>query len=385
MVSDGCNLLLDACWHGRFEAALTLLRHGADARDTSGLFTTPLRACCIKDTKPRRDYEPWAVRKVTNWPEVPNQGFFSIDRGPGYSDLRKWECSRAVVVQKLVDAGADMEDTSNGESTPLLLASRSCLAPVVSTLLKAGASVQARDSSGHNALLAALETESDLSKPRLDTVSYLLEACCDARRTAEHGEESVLRAIGCSLSNFMFGQDIWDDAALRRLLERGADARARTYGAIQAFHLFSETRNYTLGYAVCQMLTEHGALEELAKEELCAVIKHHFMNGPSSGERGNKERTAVVETLLEIYAKRFVPNWPPSLEALPSVKYSALVKEVLETVCQDCNPTGFSTQFAWLVAKLRGGVEIRGGTEVRVAQFDWTMVSMVNEECCTLM
>ncbi|KAK8006270.1 ankyrin repeat-containing domain protein [Apiospora marii] len=358
MVSDDCNLLLDACWHGRFEAALMLLRHGASVNNTSRLFTTPLLASCVKFNRFRRD---WGLRledAETNWPEVHGQYSLFVDRGLDRPALRKWECLRAVVVQKLIDAGADVEDTSNGDASPLLLASRSFLAPVVSSLLEAGASVKAGDSSGQNALLAALKSECDLSKPRLDTVLYLLEACCDVRQTAENGE-SVLHAIGFSIENYMFGRDIWDDTLLRLLLERGADAQARAYCGIPAFHLFSASGNYILGYAACKMLIGYGVCEDLAKEELCAVINHHFWNGPGSEEPGTKERSAILEMLLEVYARRFVSDWRPYLQDLPMVKDNALVKEVLETVCQDCNPTGYSTQFAWLVAELRRGADLR--------------------------
>ncbi|KAK7921266.1 hypothetical protein PG985_009288 [Apiospora marii] len=335
MVSDDCNLLLDACWHGRFEAALMLLRHGASVNNTSRLFTTPLLASCVKFNRFRLD---WGLRledAETNWPEVHGQYSLFVDRGLDRPALRKWECLRAVVVQKLIDAGADVEDTSNGDASPLLLASRSFLAPVVSSLLEAGASVKARDSSGQNALLAALKSECDLSKPRLDTVL-----------------------------------DIWDDTLLRLLLERGADAQARAYCGIPAFHLFSASGNYILGYAACKMLIGYGVCEDLAKEELCAVINHHFWNGPGSEEPGTKERSAILEMLLEVYARRFVSDWRPYLQDLPMVKDNALVKEVLETVCQDCNPTGYSTQFAWLVAELRRGADLRGETEVQITQYD---------------
>lgn len=208
------------------------------------------QACCVFH-EPRPDLGRRTTGEVTNWPKVHDQDYLYVVRSLSRSDLGKLKCLRAVVVQKLIDDGADVEDTAKRDTLPLVLASRSGLAPVVST---AGASVTARDSSGHKALLAAQDPEGDFSKPRLDTIQYLLETCCDVREAAEHGGESVLHAIGRFLGNYMFGGDDWNDALLRLLLERGADAQEPEYCRVSAIYFFCVSRSWTLGWSVFKML-----------------------------------------------------------------------------------------------------------------------------------
>lgn len=349
MVSDDCNLLLDACWHGRFDAALMLLHHGADTGNTSRLFTTHLRACCVRLNEPRRDRGGSVGGTVTKWPVIHKQDHIFCYLGLHLYQIQTWEYLRAAVVQKLLDAGADLEDVaSKGDTVPLLLASQSCLAPVVSRIFGTGAVASVRDSlRGETALLKALGAKWIDSKSRLDTVACLLDKWCPVR-LAPKGEESALHVIGKNQRHYRFGKDVWDDTLLRLLLDKGADCQGYSHDGTLAIHLFFTAGNYS----ACKMLIDRGACQKLANEELCIVFKHHYYYGPSPDSPEGKDRESMLEMLLEVYARNFIPGWSPFLQRRPMLKDDYLVTAVIETGCRECNPVGFS-KFVWLAEELR--------------------------------
>ncbi|KAK8087140.1 ankyrin repeat-containing domain protein [Apiospora phragmitis] len=379
MVSENCNLLLDACWHERFDAAMKLLQHGADIDDTSRLFTTPLHACCVEFHNARRDRGDKEAKSLSSWPVINHQFHLFNSLGSSRHNILERKYRRADVVQKLVNRGADLESLHSaasvleGKTTPLLLASRSFLVPVISKLLVAGASVSSRDSFGYNALFASLGSKCDDPKKRPDTVSCLLDAGYDIRQTAYHGE-SVRHVIGNSI-DYHFGKDKSDDELLRVLLEKGADAQARAYFGMPVFHYFAASE----AYAASEMLIEYGACQNLVEEEICAIFKYHFYN--PFPEATEEARDSMLEMLLKAYAERFIPDKLSTLQERRLLDDDNLSPMLLETACAECNPTRASTQFDWAVTELRKRrLRQKLEIEAQIAQHEQNMREEMEEE-----
>ncbi|KAK8094667.1 hypothetical protein PG997_001352 [Apiospora hydei] len=293
MVSGCCNLLLEACWHGRFECVLMLLDHGAEV-NSPHLFTTALHASCSEHND-----RPAVHRSVRyNDRDIPEEHL------------------RVAVVQS---------------ATPLLIASRECLAPIVSVLLAAGASVNARDKFGYNALFAALKGWHYAPKKKVETVTLLVDTGFDMGMTTERGS-SVLHLLGSGgvPLRSRSRDDHEDSLLLQLLLERGADAKAP-----------------------CRMLVDYGAGQNLTREELCAMFDYWHYRGHAESEARKEMVLPLQELLLEVYTTNFFPHTSNYLQSKLLLDDIDLVRLLCSGDCEEGFPL-FSRRRADLSKPLKG-------------------------------
>ena len=121
------------------------------------------------------------------------------------------------VVRMLLDAGARANQRYEHGTTALMLAAQSGVVGAVDALLCAGADVDARDAGGRTALIAACQMCDVATKDDTRVIERLLDSRCAMEARDANGLTALHYA--CKLGN---------DAAVRTLLARGADWRART-------------------------------------------------------------------------------------------------------------------------------------------------------------
>lgn len=111
-------------------------------------------------------------------------------------------------VTALLEAGLPVDARLRSGATPLMVAARNSHAHLVDYLLQRGADAKARDNDGNDALLHALANP----PVHVGMVRQLLGAGADIART-NRGGQSAAQSIAAS-----------DDAALRSVLEKGAES-----------------------------------------------------------------------------------------------------------------------------------------------------------------
>lgn len=296
LVSPGCSLLLQSCWHGNFQDALILLDHGAEVGpegSTPNSSMSPLHACCIGTTN------TWRVNCSPN---------YGLVQSPSQGDYR------LQVVERLLRLGVSANRRSYvqgfGTSTPLQLASDSCFVDIVERLVNYGGDVEARNDNGDTALLLAISGHGDATS-KFDTVSYLLGQGCNVNEPNAQGE-SPLHLLGSWCNSI--GQPPLDfrhkDILLRRLLDLGADIHARTtqQNPVSVFRAF-----FKLGsYECCKLLADRGAATSLGPDEFVAIFKACVQKRPKVYL--DMDANNLLELLLRVDSTNSILGNPENLE-----------------------------------------------------------------------
>jgi ankyrin repeat protein len=131
------------------------------------------------------------------------------------------ELERLDVVQFLIEAGVNVDGGRTDGDTPLYWSPNP---EIVETLIRAGASLRARNGTGREPIHYAAQ----FSRP--DVLRVLLDHGCDPNARDDSGHTPLHWATGAALSAFLHICDKTDPRALDcvdLLVERGADVNAR--------------------------------------------------------------------------------------------------------------------------------------------------------------
>lgn len=214
--AHGRAVLYEACWGGRFAAALCLLNHGADIDCANAVpFVTLLSACCRRATHAALSTEFqahysgafWFCRTLhhdplkppTSWPKC------QVDKNAK---------ARYEIVRTLLERGVDTEARTGlyGNPTALYLAAECHLHDIVELLLRHGADVSAKNAFGNTALMAAIA--SGFAETPLKTIKCLLQNGADVDAQNSDGD-TALHLL--QRSRFPAGEIAW------LLLQNGAN------------------------------------------------------------------------------------------------------------------------------------------------------------------
>lgn len=131
------------------------------------------------------------------------------------------ESEQLDLARFLLESGADVNGTRGGGDTPLFWAPN---AEIAETLIRAGASLHAKDLAGREPIHWAAQ----FARP--DVIRLLLDHGCDVNVRDERRHTPLHWATGASSGAFIHICDMTDPRSLdcvRLLVERGADVNAR--------------------------------------------------------------------------------------------------------------------------------------------------------------
>ncbi|KAI0017264.1 ankyrin repeat-containing domain protein [Xylariomycetidae sp. FL0641] len=286
------TMLHDACWHARYEDAARLIELGAGVNYT--LIPTrmsPLHICC------RITADPF------------NRGIWWIS---------EYEARRSKLIRMLIGAGAKIDALDDRHCTPLAYAAQCLLVPVASELIAAGADVSIRNRSEETLImLAAVQGEKPMEQlPHLlsllvqkgapvnaqsDTRSTALHMLCERR----HPDEDHARSR---------------DAALRFLLEKGADLSIRDHNHQLPFHNAYRQGNRN----ACLLLLEYGSAKQLTTKDFELLYACTIGRSKRLSFEGTK-----LDLLLEA-GGRFLLARPETLRAALLAEDNKMAKQLLK-------------------------------------------------------
>jgi ankyrin repeat protein len=283
--------LMLACEHGRTKVVLLLAEHGANVRDVDDLEDPPLFYACrsgfldtVRLLVARGCSVRHANRRGVTALMIACRSFradmvaYLIEQGSDV-DARD-ECGESALfcacacgnedaVRMLLARGADVHARDVLARTALMRAARLHSVDVVRLLVQHGANVDDADAFGETALFVACGEDRREPHVTLDMVRILLDAGADpnACSTREFVHRFAVISGGSSVLMVACMCDPAPVAAIRLLLERGADARLRTAAGSTALRFCAQQAS------VVPLLVDAGAACHASQqEEVLAIV-----------------------------------------------------------------------------------------------------------------
>lgn len=231
----GISAMLVAARAGRYEAALYLLRRGADISAVDSVGSNILHYCaeCDRANGPGpANPDLLAVMRAAldGGVDLEARAQSNPFAAPPFTPLLlAASCNRAHLVNFLVAAGADVNARDENDCTPLLFAVSNCSLAMFETLLGAGADIHAVNEEG-----GVLQRYPGLNPPGdlLKIYEIALEAGLDINQRAGFNQKTpLLAAAGSRLV-----------ASVQFLVDRGADVNCLSLFQDRAAHIAATLR-----------------------------------------------------------------------------------------------------------------------------------------------
>ncbi|KAK9419624.1 hypothetical protein SUNI508_07110 [Seiridium unicorne] len=343
---DGSSftVLHAACLLGWFQLATVYLEAGAQCNPLwsyrpwvfcRGRVIRPLDLCCTRSTKPAirncglsDEYCDDAAEEEDEWLQSKGGNpFDDQDHLLEYADFGS-DTDRTQIVSLLIKKGGRIETLAGRMPSehdtkfpsPIVLASKAHLVPILKLLLKAGANACERDDFGDFPLSAAVRSLSG-SLPLGDcnpaeTVELLLDHGADANQKDGDGQNALFQL--CALPEAQTSEQVKIQLeVLKLLIDRGATTDAKPFTSSSDFWLSSCNASplhaaFKQGnLEVCDMLIQHGVSFPVAVAEMQEFFDSIVWTGTSKlgescisvngrpEETGWNSRTKRERVLLE--------------------------------------------------------------------------------------
>lgn len=307
LVSPDCSLLLDACWHRRFDDVLLLLEFLIEPEHKD--ITEALHVSCAL-LKARRRI-------------VCSSSVLSDHRG-------SQEQSRLTVVRKLLELGISSNGPVNHPwldgDTPMCLAVNSGLLDITKELIAHGAVL---DLQSGCVLFTALNATCD-EQSMFDTVCFLLDQDCNVNLMDDLGNTPLQTlAMPDSLGRHKFNSSR-EEIIGCKMLALGAGIRAyRPQGTeqISVFQDFCRPGSYRF----CKVLADRGAADLLGEHDIFVVFEHLVRNFSTAQDK--TEQVDLLNLLLSVDQTNSILRNPKCFEVALQCQEIKTAQHLLEFHC----------------------------------------------------
>ncbi|KAK3733426.1 hypothetical protein RRG08_057932 [Elysia crispata] len=238
-IENNCNL----------DVLLSLLKHGADVNeigDDEG--NTPLTAVFARYSTRFSNINPSFEKALLKAGADPNKGH--SDRKTAFHPSRCMFIGGLEIIERLIDAGADLEARNSDGMTPLLLAAREQQPEVIKLLKKYGVNMKAVDNDGKNAVFQTFER----GHGHHETLQLVAD------------KDQVNMQMPDGLTPLILAAKKHDENAIEIFLKAGADPHKKNNNQETALSILLDRYFHRLEFmAGLKMLIRHGALLSLPK------------------------------------------------------------------------------------------------------------------------
>ena len=211
-----------------------------------------------------------------------------------------WGCHFSVV-KALIEAGADVNEQDKGGTTPLMEAANMGNEQVVHELIKAGASVTAKNNKQQTALHLAISSSWG---NRFSVVKALIEAGADVNEQDEDGTTPLIKAA-----------NMGNEQVVHELIRAGASVTAKNKKQQTALHL-AISSSWGNRFSVVKALIEAGAdVNEQDEDGTTPLIKaanmgneqvvHELIRAGASVTAKNKKHQTALHKASNSWGNRF--------------------------------------------------------------------------------